>query len=400
MKKLFRALAFFLCILFVTASCVPAMAAESLTVEQVQLSPPDMDFYVYSDGADMSGITKDDVSATVGSYTFDVDSVKAQDRDTDGIFYAFLLDISGSIPQSSLDAAIRSISRIADGMGSDDKLAVITFGDKVKVISDGSRRPADTLKALKGLKAKDQTTKFYTAMDKLISVSKKAKGMRTVAIVVSDGVDDTDAGMTERQLTDTLKNSGIAVYAMQVGKVTKKQTQHLKKFIKVSGGEVYRFSEDNAAKVVSSLVGHIDDVVTIHLLGDSDMQVNDGDEITLIVKGFAPVRWKIDKKSWDTAARANPGVGKDSGKVEEEAFASAAEKAAAEERLEAELKHQRRLVIIAIAAVILTAAVVVIILLRIRSRNIKKSYYEMNGIDEDAIENLNREIKKKRRMKK
>ncbi|MDD6380940.1 MAG: VWA domain-containing protein [Lachnospiraceae bacterium] len=399
MKKLFRALAFFLCILFVTALCVPAMAAESLTVEQVQLSPPDMDFYVYSDGVDMSGITKDDVSATVGSYTFDVDSVKAQDRDTDGIFYAFLLDISGSIPQSSLDAAIRSISRIADGMGSDDKLAVITFGDKVRVISDGSRRPADTLKALKGLKAKDQTTKFYTAMDKLISVSKKAKGMRTVAIVVSDGVDDTDAGMTERQLTDTLKNSGIAVYAMQVGKVTKGQTSHLKKFIKVSGGEVYRFSEDNATKVVNSLVGHIDDVVAIHLAGEKDIKVKDGDEITLIVKGFAPVRWKIDQKSWETAAKVNPGQGKKAEEAEEGAEQAAAQKAAADKRMAEELKQQRRMLIIAIAAVILVAVVVVAILLVIRRKNIMRSYYKMHGIDKDTVENLNKEIKKKRRMK-
>lgn len=398
-RNIMRFAALLLCILVTAGTAAPVMAAESLSVEQVQLSPPDMDFYIYSDGADLSGITPDDVSAAMGSYTFDVDSVSTQDRDTDGIFYAFLLDISGSIPQKSLNAAIRSICKIADGMGSDDRLAVITFGDKVKVVSDGSRKPADTLKALKGLKAKDQTTKFYTAMDKLISVSKKAKGMRTVAVVVSDGVDDTDAGMTEKQLTSTLKNSGIAVYAMQVGKVTKKQTDHLKKFIKVSGGEVYRFSEANAPKVVNSLVGHIDDVVTIHLLGDSDMQVQDGDVLTLIVKGFAPVRWKIDRKSWEAAAKVNPGEGRKDKVKEEQAEQEAAAKAESDRKLSEELQRQRRIVIIAIAAVILIAAIVVIILLAIRRKNIMKSYYEQNGIDESTIEKMNKEIRKKRRSK-
>lgn len=398
MKKIMRFCAVFLSVLAVFSAAVPASAAEQLSVEQVQLSPPDVDFYVYSEGKDLSGLKTDDVSATLGKYSFDVDSVVPQDESAnDGVFYAFLLDISGSIPQASLDAAVRSISKIADTMGPDDKLCAISFGDDVKVISDGSKKPADTVAALKKLKARDQTTKFYSAMDKLISVaSKKATGMRTVAVVVSDGVDDTDAGMTEKELTSTLKNSGIAVYAMQVGKVTKEQTSHLKKFISVSGGEVYRFNEKNATKVVSSLTGHISDVVAIHLKGDKDISLDDDSNLMLIVKGFAPIRWKVDKKAWDKAAKANPGEGK-----AEEAEAAPEETAAAEQTAinDKDYDRQQMIIRIAIAAVIVITLIVVLILMVIRNRHIKANYFKQNGIDENTVENFDKEIKKKRRMK-
>ncbi len=399
MKRSITILSVLACLLITGAPALPAYSAQKLSIEQVQLSPPDMDVFVNSEST--KEIAKEDVSASIGDDKLEVDSVSKQDKDSTGIFYAFLLDISGSIPQSSLNAAIRSISKVAKGMDSNDKLAVLTFGDKVNVISDGSKKPSETLRQLKGLKAKDQTTKFYSAMDKLIAVSRNAKGMRTVAVVVSDGVDDTDAGMTESQLTSILKNSGIAVYALQVGKVTKAQTKHLKKFIKISGGKVYRFSEKDAAKVIGSLVGDIDETSVIHLLGKKGMKVKNGDKLTLIVKGYAPLTWKLDKKSWEESLRTNPGQGIEAVKAEkkkessDKAIAEAAE--ANDKRLNEELKRQRTTIIIAIGVVVIATAIVLAILLNIRRKNILKSYYEKNGLDEEAVEKLNREIKRKRR---
>lgn len=375
---------------------VNASAAEALSIEQVKLAPPDMDVYVHADDADLSGVKPDDVKAQLGSHTFDVKSIESQGRLSEGIFYAFLLDVSGSIPQSSLDAAVKSIGSLADDMTSKDRLAVITFGDKVNVISDGSKAPEKTLRALKGLKADDQNTAFYTAMDSLIKVTKKAGDLRTVAVVFSDGVDDTDAGMTEQELTDTLKQSGVAVYAMQVGKVTADQTKHLKAFIKVSGGQVYRYDASNAAKTVKSLVGHLGEVYCISLAGDSELSVDKDSDLKLSVKGFEPLDWTVKAKTWEVAAGENPGEGKKTETVTSDA-SSDGEASVQETITDKNIEKKQAVIFIAIIAVIIVAAAVVVILLMIHRKKAREAFFKENGLDPHEIEEIDKKIRQKRR---
>lgn len=384
MKKYFLTLA---ALLFAASFFTEtAYAADKLSVEQVRLLPPDADAYIYSEKSDLSSVKADDITADLGGKPIEVQKIESSGHSNGGTFYAFLLDVSGSIPQASLDAAISSIGDIASDMTDADRLAAITFGDKVNVISDGSKNPAATVRKLKGLKADDNKTAFYTAMDSLIKVTAKAGDMRTVAVVVSDGVDDTDAGMSEGELTDTLKQSGVAVYALQVGKVTAAQTKHLKKFISVSGGEVYRFSEANAGKTIKSLTGHLGEVYRVHLSGGEPPE-NDT-KLTIQVRGFEPVVWTIKKETWAKAAKDS--VSKN--KVSKEKPAQKEEA-----KPDRNLVVERKIVALAIGLVIIVTAVVVIVLLSIHNRKVKEAFYKENGLDAREIEEINKKIRQKRR---
>lgn len=402
MKKLFMTLAAF--VLAASFFTINAQAAEKLSIEQVKLSPPDMDVYVHTSGdSDFGSVKPSDISARMGSHSFSVKNIEKEGNSTDGVFYAFLLDVSASIPQDSLDAAVDAIRDIASEMNPSDKLAVITFGDKVQVVSDGSKSVNSTLKALKGIKADDQNTAFYSAMNSLIKVTKKAGDLRTVAVVFSDGVEDTKGDMTEKELIDTLKQSGVAVYAMQVGKnVTAATTEHLKKFIKVTGGQVLEFNASNAKKTVKSLVGNLDSVYRMKLTADEQFLLDKDSKLILKIKGFEPISWTVKKKIWKVAAgEAALSTKKDQsdGSVENKPDSEVKSGDNARPINTDKISRQRKTIIIVIIGVVAAAAIVVLILSIIQRKRARDAFYENQGLDPHEMEEIDKKIRQKRRKR-
>lgn len=399
MKRLFITLAALL--LAASFFTDTAQAAEKLSIEQVKLAPPDMDVYVHT-SADLNfdSVKPSDITADLDGQSYSVKSIENEGNSTEGVFYAFLLDVSASIPQDSLDAAVDAIKEIANDMNPADKLAVITFGDKVNVISDGSKPVNSTLKALKGIKADDQNTAFYSAMDSLIKVTKKAGDLRTVAVVFSDGVEDTKGDMTEAELIDTLKQSGVAVYAMQVGKnITADTTRHLKKFIKVTGGKVLEFNASNAQKTVKSLVGNLDSVYRLQLLANQDFDIKKDSKLTVKINGYDPLTWTVKKTAWEVAD-GNPAVKKrdmkSDGSSDKKQSSEQASADATEPINTKKISRQRKIITFAIIGVVAVAAAIVAVLSVIQRKRSIDAYYKNQGLDPHEIE----EIKKKIRQKK
>ena len=129
MKKLFPVLSFCLALCLALAS--PALA---VTLEQVQASPPRFDVYVYDEGADLGSVSAADVTATLGDQALECTDVSQSEQ---GIFYFFMLDISGSIPSAHFEAAKAAVLDTYASLREQDKLAVITFGNDVTLLLDG-----------------------------------------------------------------------------------------------------------------------------------------------------------------------------------------------------------------------------------------------------------------------
>ena len=84
-----------------------AQAAEKLSIEQVKLAPPDMDVYVHTSAdSNFDSVKPSDITADLDGQSYSVQSIENEGNTTEGVFYAFLLDVSASIPQDSLDAAV------------------------------------------------------------------------------------------------------------------------------------------------------------------------------------------------------------------------------------------------------------------------------------------------------
>lgn len=272
-----------------------AISAGALTLEQVQASPPQFDVYIYGDGADLSGVTAEGVSATLGDLSLDCTQVS---RSEQGIFYIFMLDISGSIPENYFEAAKSAVLVTCDNLREQDRLAVITFGNEVNVILTGDEDSSDVQSVLSDISASDSKTMFYTAMNVLIETATKTSDMRRVAVVMSDGIDDSDAGMSQSDLKDALINSGISVYALCID--TSSQTSNFSDFIRLSGGELYTFNPDNAQYVLDELLTRLSDSLCLRLTtydavspGELMLTVNLG-EAGFVETELSPDKWVAD----------------------------------------------------------------------------------------------------------
>lgn len=84
------------------------------------------------------------------------------------------------------------------------------------MLLDGSESAQVVSEKLAAVKATDSNTQFYAAMDTLIKTASAKTDMRRCAVVVSDGVEDAQSDMTQEELETTLRQGGVAVYALAV----------------------------------------------------------------------------------------------------------------------------------------------------------------------------------------
>ncbi|MEA4966107.1 MAG: VWA domain-containing protein [Oscillospiraceae bacterium] len=229
-------------------------AVSAATAEQVQITMPNVDLYFYADGEDLSQVRTGDVTATLGGEALTVDGLS---RDQQGVFYVYLLDVSGSIPDSHFDAALQAVKDARTRLRSQDKLALISFGSEVRLLLQGGETAEEADAVLDGLQNTDKNTMFYTAMDELISFLDETSDMRRVAVVVSDGIDDTDAGVTQEELEQTLLRSGISVSALCIDTASAEDVAQFRSLLQISGGELYPFSPEDASATLESLLDRL-----------------------------------------------------------------------------------------------------------------------------------------------
>lgn len=249
MRRFLRAAA----AIFLSVSLM-TMGAAAFTVEQTQICMPDLDVYLYEDGSDFTGLTERDVAASLGGESL---SCEAFGRSEEGIYYVYMLDVSASMPDDLFAAAKAAVSDACGRLREQDTLTLITFGNDVRLILSGSESIAGARAAIEALTNTDQHTKFYTAMGALVKQVAGTEDMRRVAVVFSDGIDSTDAGMTQEELEETLLSAGVSVSGMCIDSSTA-DVEGFEKLITMSGGELYTFGAENAAEVLTSLLGRLE----------------------------------------------------------------------------------------------------------------------------------------------
>ena len=268
-KKILVALLLICCILNVNASAV--------SMEQVQTALPDINVFVHSGGKDFSSLKTSDISATLDGEKLSVKDFSLSDE---GIYYVFMVDVSRSIPARYLDSAKAAIQKAYDDLRPQDKFSVITFGDKVNVVLDGSQTADQVAEKIAAIQCTDNNTCFYDAMKALVSTASAQKNMRHVAVIISDGIEDAQTAMSQEDLEKTLREGGVAVYAMAVDTTSNANLDAFRGFVNVSGGELLTFNSDSAQTALDSLLKHIDEIWRLTLTSTA---AADGNQHTLAV---------------------------------------------------------------------------------------------------------------------
>ena len=163
--------------------CVNAFASD-LKIRQVQADLPDVKI-------EITGNHKSDDIKTIllENEELSVNELLDSDDNKKELVY-ILVDVSGSMSQSHLNALKPSIIDFILSLDKKDRFVVKTFGTVVTTVLDGDESEEEIRAVINNLWCDSDSTTFYSAINETLEESLSFKKYdRKYAIVISDGAD-------------------------------------------------------------------------------------------------------------------------------------------------------------------------------------------------------------------
>jgi VWFA-related protein len=129
------------------------------------------------------------------------------------------LDLSGSI-KDKLDVVKSAALRFIDILGPQDKVAVVTFTDEIRVVSQLTSDREELKRRIKAVDRSQGGTAFYEALwFALMDTLRGTRGQRNAIVVMTDGVDSSldrynpmQSRVTFNQLARRLEESDVIIF--------------------------------------------------------------------------------------------------------------------------------------------------------------------------------------------
>lgn len=178
------------------------------------------------------------------------------DEDRNPMRTLIMLDNSISIPSGSRGRITELMEAIVDAHTEKEVFRLAVFSDKISYLSDAYSSDYTALKnVISSIPYNDQETYLTDVLYDLIDdLNKDAYMGYTRVIIISDGVDNKQLGVTREELNAKIKETPYPVYT--IGAFTGKNNDQLEKMFalsRISGGEYYVLEDTETAVIVSEL---------------------------------------------------------------------------------------------------------------------------------------------------
>jgi len=225
-------------------TAVPLRSAESpqvVTVQRIDVTRlPTIEVYLTvtdAKGKSILGLTDLEISVALDDASQKITSLSSAITGGESLAVALLFDRSGSM-KSALDqtkeAAVQFIRRLSVG----DKMAIISFDDKVRVESPFTTDRTALAGAI-GAMAPGNDTALFDALGTALELFTGVDTRRQAILVLSDGKDTKSRAKAEAVL-DKAKTQGVAVFGLALGDSV--DLAGLDRFAGPTGGTVLKAS--------------------------------------------------------------------------------------------------------------------------------------------------------------
>lgn len=170
-----------------------------------------------------------------------------------------LLDLSGSI-KDKLDVVKSAALRFIDVLGPQDKVAVVTFTDEIRVVSQLTEDRAELKRRIKAIDQSRGGTAFYEALwFSLMDTLRGTRGQRNAIVVMTDGVDSSldrynpmQTRVSFNQLARRLEEADVIVFPIYL------DTEYEEVFERGnSSSEAYAIARDQLERIAEVTGGQI-----------------------------------------------------------------------------------------------------------------------------------------------
>lgn len=314
-KKRFYALfAFLLCMIM--SLSVLADALHSVSIRQVYLFEDIL--RVYADIEDIKGnsiesIKKTDTAGYLNQKKLTTNSVKKFYETGEGVADIFLVDTSGSLSSAQMEQVKAAMRKWASEMKANDRMAIITFREDVETILDYSNDPDAIQGAIDSITNKGMKTRLYGAVNEGLNLSQRNDlelPKRRNIVLVTDGLNDSNGGVSMEDVSERLKKMRIPIYCLWLEGGNKAEGEStMNTLSERSGGEKYNLDSKNIDSVYEQVHARIQNSFVIDLAYSDDEFLNGTSsnlELKVTADGKTPIA-SLD--TYFSAPTENSGMG-------------------------------------------------------------------------------------------
>lgn len=178
------------------------------------------------------------------------------EKQNESIEWILMIDTSKSVSEEYFKAEINAVISVLEGLRDSDTLRLYTFEESTRMILNGKETKEDAQSRIKQIVCEGQDTRFYYAIDKLVSFAEGSKSSVCVPVIFSDGV-ETIKPEDRSKTIESLKYANAPVYGYYPDLLEKmdggkEKIASFKEIIKATGGETKSFNIKNASKTLAS----------------------------------------------------------------------------------------------------------------------------------------------------
>lgn len=183
-----------------------------------------------------------------------------------GIKVVLCIDVSRTMIGTPFQSMKNAVYKYIDELRSSDKLAIYTFSDDVKMVSDFSNDKQFLKDIVEKIQADGNYTELYSGLYKAVKKladDKEKEGK--IVIVISDGKDESKTKTySDNDVIELAKENGIPVFSIGYTKVDKIYLQALEKISDNTNGRYYYSpSEDDLDKQYKKMNNQIQNIYLI-----------------------------------------------------------------------------------------------------------------------------------------
>lgn len=242
-----------ICILLISAIsvCKVCYAEGEITVPQAYAWEQYLDVFFDGDiNIDSSVLKISNKSAQI------VDIGTLSDKNVT-IRTTILIDISASVPKESRGAIVEFINMLIENTASNEQYRLVTFSDHVDILQDYTSDRYDLASSAAEIEFNGKQSRIYDAVYNTIPdvhpIDSEPCYYRT--IIITDGVDNTAAGVTKEELYLQLQNEKYPIDIAAVSKEKQAEPEkELSAFSRVSGGRYVNIYPDADVDEITSAI--------------------------------------------------------------------------------------------------------------------------------------------------
>lgn len=249
----------FLYLSFLSGTAVQAEVLQEVTIRQVYLYQDAM--HTYLDLNDGSGVPitqpkENSIQAYLDNRKLSTQHVQTFGDSGEAMAYIFLLDISGSLSDAQFSQMKACTVNWAENMGENDRMAIVTFGNETSTLLDYTGDVEAVKNALDSLHNNDNYTQLYGGIEaalKLTTRNDTGLPKRKAILLLTDGLNDFNGGITQDEILDMVRQDVIPFYNLWSGSSGSTQGEaFLNTLSNASRGEVYHLGKQSIQDIYDS----------------------------------------------------------------------------------------------------------------------------------------------------